>query len=67
VDKGVLDPRDVAPHPAVRSSDLVGTARQLEFSHENPAVLMAPSARRRPARAGAMRTSARVSTLIVLD
>jgi len=43
VDKGVLDPGDVAPHPAVHSSDLMGTARLLEFSHRNPAVLMAPS------------------------
>jgi acyl-CoA hydrolase len=43
-EKGVLDADDVAPDVAVCSADLMGTARLLEFAHENPAIGMASSA-----------------------
>lgn len=43
-DKGVLDRHDVFPKPGVLSAELMGTARLLEFAHENPAIAMASSA-----------------------
>jgi 4-hydroxybutyrate CoA-transferase len=43
-DKGVLDPADVFPTPALLSAELMGTMRLLEFAHLNPAISMASSA-----------------------
>jgi acyl-CoA hydrolase len=43
-DQGVLDPQDVFPTPGVLSAELMGTARLLEFAHQNPAISMASSA-----------------------
>ena len=43
-DKGVLDRRDVFPTPGVLSAELMGTARLLQFAHQNPTISMSPSA-----------------------
>ena len=42
-ERGVLDPRERVPHPALRSPELMGTARLMQFAHDNPAIGLYPS------------------------
>lgn len=65
---GVLRRSDVVPAPALLSPDLMGTARLLEFAHENPAVGMYPSALAHDAaQLGALANFVSINTAIEVD
>ncbi len=49
-ESGVLDPAGHVPGPALRSPELMGTARWMAFAHENPAIGLYPSSSSHDAR-----------------
>ncbi len=67
-DKGVLDLADVLPDAAVCSAELMGTARLLEFAHENPAIAMASSSVvHDPCHLGAIPRLVSINTALEID
>jgi 4-hydroxybutyrate CoA-transferase len=65
---GVLDVNDVVPGPAVRSPELMGTAKLLAFAHDNPAIGLYPSSSSHDAgRLGDIPRFVSINTAIEID
>lgn len=67
-ERGVLDVAATVPSPAVRSPELMGTARLMAFAHDNPAIGLYPSSSSHDAaRLGAIPRFVSVNTAIEID